>query len=46
MRLSRYCARIYKLESAGASTRPTKKGKNRVDGQREMLLPISGKTVR
>jgi DNA end-binding protein Ku len=32
-----------KSESAGASARPAKKGKRRVVGQREMLLPIPGK---
>ena len=32
-----------KAGSAGASGRPAKKGKKRVEGQREMLLPIPGK---
>jgi len=30
-------------DSGGASARPAKKGKKRVEGQREMLLPIPGK---
>jgi DNA end-binding protein Ku len=35
-----------KAESTGASSRRTQKGKKRVEGQREMLLPISGKKAK